>query len=199
MIRAILGGQKTMTRRIVKPQPPPMVDGVEGQHEFPSGRPFWRWKSPGRLSAGIFCPHGEPGDRLWVRETFAGDVPGCGEQGGVSYRADHNDPRGDGPANPMRWTPAIHMPRALSRIALEITGVRVERLQDITAAAVHAEGLDVPLRPGVDVDIDGDLWPEGVRVVRTAFAVLWDKINGDRASWASNPWVWVVSFKRVRP
>ena len=136
------------------------------------------------------CPYGRPGDRLWVRETFARNVPGCEEQGGVSYRADHNDPRGDGPAHPMRWTPSIHMTRALSRIDLQIAAVRVERLHDITEQDAQAEGV-APL-PCHHADCDTGHH-------RTAFAELWDEINGDKVPWASNPWVWVVSFRRVRP
>lgn len=153
MVRAILAGTKTQTRRLMK-EPPTMV------HEGTPYRPR-RYASEPYIIGGAFgraphtpirCPYSVSGDRrlcyihghieqagaqgardegaryvagldlghcacgprLWVRETFARDVPGCEAQGGVSYRADHNDPRGDGPANPMRWTPAIHMPCASS-------------------------------------------------------------------------------------
>lgn len=206
MVRATLRevAPKTQTRRLVTGR------GVDNIHtwnlaSFERGQATFSDGGDGLY--GAWCPYGEPCDRLWVRETFARDVPGCEEQGGVSYRADHNDPRGDGPANPMRWTPAIHMPRALSRIDLEIVAVRVERLHDITDKDARAEGV---AEGRIPVD---DYGPERIGYVlgdddgrcvlyptpREAFARGWDSINGDRIAWASNPWVWVIEYKRVRP
>lgn len=181
MVRAILADEKTMTRRIVMPQP-------AADSNLRDVR-----SAPAHILAPSFrCPFGVPGDRLWVRETHATGVPGC--QDGLSYRADHQDPKGDGRANPMRWTPAIHMRRAFSRIDLEVTAVRVERLQDITEEDARAEGV----RPGkCEPGCDCDEWSE--RRYRQGFEHLWDVINGKKALWSSNPWVWVVSFKRVRP
>jgi hypothetical protein len=128
------------------------------------------------------CPFGAVGDQLWVRETFAGDY-GCG----FIYAADHpnSDIRkgdlDDGEQTLRRWTPSIHMPRDASRITLEIVGVRVERLNDISEADAMAEGVTKgPLDP----------WQS------TAFMRLWESINGPE-SWAANPWVWVLEFKKV--
>jgi len=192
MVRAILDGTKTMTRRIVKPQP--VLTETAGL-AWKGG--VWGMKLDGQPYTDEFvkqCPYGVPGDRLWLRETHA--QAGTGR---VFYRAD------EGTTAP-RWTPAIHMPRALSRSDLEVTAVRVERLQGITEEDVRAEGVRLPVseegHPLIQVPNPyakpvrqwtiSDYW-------RCAFACLWDEINGARASWASNPWVWVVSFKRVRP
>lgn len=83
----------------------------------------------------------QPGDRLWVRETWADNIPGC--PNGITYRADHIDPKGDGPANPIKWRPSIHMPKKAARIWLEVTNVRVERLQEINNADRLKEGIRV--------------------------------------------------------
>jgi hypothetical protein len=106
---------------------------------------------------------------LWVRETFAANVPGC--ERGLSYRADHIDPRGDGPASPMRWTPSIHMPRWASRITLAVKSVRIERLSAITEAGAKAEGF----------------------ASRAELLATWAAIYGDVAA---DPWVWVVGSER---
>ena len=162
------------------------------------------------------CPHGVAGDRLWVRETWQmfdpekDSIPterlgpraphsGVENTRKIGWRACY---AADGPLvhpvhGPARWRPSIHMPRWASRITLEIVSVRVERLQDITADEVKAEGLDVP-----DVDYSvGDspfaLEAEREAYARELFAKFWDSINGERASWQSNPWVWRVEFKRV--
>lgn len=187
MVRAILDGTKTQTRRIVKwsEADKPIVhylapDGARVSQDTPDATP-WPFAERDGSDWPLRCPYGVSGDRrhcaygtrLWVRETFARDVPGCEAQGGVSYRAD--DGAAPGPTG--RWTPAIHMPRALSRIDLGVTFVRVERLQSITEEDARAEGV----------------------AARTAFMHLWEQINGERAAWQSNPWVWVVGFKRVRP
>lgn len=121
-------------------------------------------------------PQWEAGDRLWVREAWcAADAPG-----GFAYMADHpGDPRGLG------WRPSIHMPRAASRITLEITDVRVERLQGISEADATAEGVQAPEL----VPLLGAFWSS-----RDGFAKLWSHING-RESWDANPWVWAVSFR----
>lgn len=151
------------------------------------------------------------GDRLWVRETFASDVPGCEEQGGYSYRADHIDPMGDGPANPMKWTPPIFMRRSASRILLEVVSARIERLNAITEEDAQREGLSrlskdggrvwkygIPDRDGLPGnDDDGWHWKEWSASARAAFFTLWDKINGDRARSSIDPWVWRVEFRRV--
>jgi len=149
MVQAILAGTKTQTRRVVK---------TDFHHD------------PEKLTA-AHCPHGNPGDRLWVRETW------CIQPGGYGYRAD-NDPTD----NPCKWRPSIHMPRIASRITLDITAVRVNRLQDITT-------LDI---------IDEGVWPVdhtfGDNKAHRKWIKLWDSINGKKAPWASNPWVWVIEF-----
>jgi hypothetical protein len=128
----------------------------------------------------VHCPYGIPGDRLWVRETFAQGVEGC--PGGISYRADHADPKGDGPAHPVKWRPSIFMPRAASRILLEITDVRVQRLQEISTRDIWAEGIAAS--PDVDPVHE---WRD-----------LWDSLNAARGfGWAANPWVWAITFRRV--
>jgi hypothetical protein len=119
------------------------------------------------------CPYGAPGDLLWVKENFA--TPGIK----TFYQADHSAIEAAGLRGmyDFKWRSSIYMPRALSRITLEITDVRVERLQDISNEDARTEGF----------------------VNRAAFRNLWGDINGKRAVWASNPWVWVISFTQVKP
>lgn len=156
MVRAILDGSKTQTRRIVKMKTPKV-------------RTLLDYSVDG-LCVGP-CPQGNTGDRLWVRETFG--LLGDEEQHVLHYRATH--PR----AHVTGWTPSIHMPRRASRITLEITGVRVERLNDIGQFDAAAEGV-IP----DDEDFVG------------AFMALWESIAGP-GSWDANPWVWVIEFKRM--
>lgn len=195
MVRAIMAGTKTQTRRIAK------IDG------FAYGKPY-REVSVGPATTGlqdVSCPYGQPGDRLWVRETWQA-VSGTDRArrivmnprpsfGWVEYAASPIDEA------PPRWRPSIHMPRWASRITLEITTIRVERLQDISEADAIAEGVDC--FPGCRQDddaaafnrigpVDNDSFP----IAR--YAVLWEQINGP-GSWGANPWVWVVEFSRVAP
>ena len=202
MIRALLDGTKTQTRRVVKPQPRPgtkLVGIPEGWTEDPAAP-----DSDGNVT-GWRCPYGQPGDRLWVRETFNGD-PSRGI--GYAYRA--TQPEMDG----CPWVPSIHMPRAASRITLEITAVRVERLNKITKEDALSEGIE---RRPCDCAHDGmlrEVCPhseykthfkdyadkENLSVVTPgySFLSLWESINGP-GSYHANPWVWVVEFKRVMP
>lgn len=190
MVRALLAGTKTQTRRVVKPEP---------THFNPAGVP--RRAKPEGPSTVITCPYGQPGDRLWVRETHAINphpselgltrdmIPGTWDSavaaaGRVIYAA---DPGAEIELDGRQWRPSIHMPRAASRITLEITGVRVERLQDISEADAVAEGC----QPQCEHDEDR----RHQYTARWAYEVLWDRING-RSSWGANPWVWVVEFKR---
>jgi hypothetical protein len=183
MVRAILEGRKTQTRRVVKRQGDMEFDPAD-----PHFGPYWlsyATEADGE-DAKVRCPYGVPGDRLWVRETFAENA---GTAGGIVYRADvgdscHGVARLDLKCQEWthhvdRWRPSIFMPRRFSRILLEITGVRVERLQDISDDDCRAEGYD-----------RSHAFP------REWFARLWASINGP-GSWAANPWVWVVSFRRV--
>ncbi len=193
MVRAILDGTKTQTRRIVKPQP--AFDALREHFTWDNGRVSTSW-SGGRPQAAALLglrgnsPYGIPGDRLWVRETF-GVLTGAGHR--YVYRADGDEPKQafypDETIPDMRWTPSIHMPRRASRITLEVTEVRVERLNAITQADARAEGV-------ADFDVWGDLTDTDRAGPRGAFEALWNSINGP-TSWDANPWVWVISFKRA--
>lgn len=178
MVRAILDGRKTVTRRAVKDlEPGCRYQGLEpdGRHLFTKGPAY------GKVS----CPYGEPGDRLWVRETFA--VYGDEKFAAIHYRADrphHVAQKG------MGYKPSIHMPRWACRILLEVTDVRVERLQAITYEQAAAEGVHRDQRMWFATDEGGPAF----KYPEQAFAQLWRQTGGD---WDANPWVWVVEFKRV--
>lgn len=162
MVRAILDGRKTMTRRVAK-QPIQLLDSND-------------------LSSPLKCPYGQVGDKLWVRETFAINIPGCPEPYGLTYKSDHIDQKGDGPANPIKWESPRFMPRWASRILLEITNIRIERLQDITELEATHEGIEKHL---------------GIHA-RHDFSKLWDSINLKRGyGWDKNPWVWCIKFKII--
>ena len=204
MVRAILEGRKTMTRRVVKPQPEwRYMAGLFGSWVFKGGLLYPNAK-PDVLA---LCPYGQPGDRLWVRETW--QYFGFSDEGEpcICYLADHGrewphvpQPEADkvdciwadlsdpgnfsisGRACDNRWRPSIHMPHWANRITLEITGVRLDRLQDISVDDAWSEGI--PHSPDVNPIHE--------------FEGLWTSINGDR-SWNANPWVWVVEFKRIAP
>lgn len=181
MVRAILDGRKTQTRRVVKPQP----EIPEGQdiYEVAKGE-FWVGTNNGHFSGHsstrFYCPFGKVGDRLWVRETFTYE----GEDKWLVYRADVAKSYTLNSGN--KWKPSIFMPRAASRITLEITDIRVERLCEISSVDAISEGIDLhyPV-PGY-----GDPMP----IVQ--YKMLWDSINGAN-SWFKNPFVWVITFKRI--
>jgi hypothetical protein len=181
MVRAILDGRKTQTRRVVKWPMMSDSDGSKRRVLIESDAPLLQeiLKGPFRNPLTRFSPYGAPGDRLWVRETFA-----MGE--GVIYKAEW-DETCPGISLKGHWKPSIFMPRTLCRITLEVVSVRVERLQDITEGDAVAEGCaDSQMVEGVP------MWTSAVE----AYAELWDKINGAGA-WDANPWVWVVEFKRI--
>lgn len=189
-VRAIRDGRQTQLRRVVTWRYGDLGEWMlhRIQDGYTDGVPRAVFEGED-VVIGIKCPFGIVGDRLWTQEAFARDVPGC--EGGISYRADHADPRGDGPANPMRWVSSITMPRTLSRMDLEVAAVRVERLQDITEEDARAEGIDIT-PPQI---VHGHL---ASMSAREKFENLWHDINGKRAPWASNPWVWVLTFKVAR-
>ncbi|MBA1270858.1 MULTISPECIES: hypothetical protein [Pseudomonas] len=260
MVRAILEGRKTVTRRALNAQALKNIGyGVQlGEcHELPSEGPL----HPNSIGYYIdFCPFGQLGDRLWVRETWQdvhpvqvidrysqlgrAGIPGPpgvtyhtiyradGEYPKVHYTHEHPyrciepDPNhgflGAADSGWTGWTPSIHMPRWASRILLEITDVRVERLQDITEAQAKAEGCfftdygqacfhggrgirdatecEYPAskhqqRPGWMWDKTNS-YEQCLDSARHAFGNLWNSVGGD---WEDNPWVWVVEFKRVTP
>lgn len=179
MVRAILSGTKTQTRRVVKDGP--------ALHQ---GHTAWEMTR---------CPYGQPGGVLWVRETWRHIEGGAvyDAAGGVMdafdsetiYRADK--PHAHGP-----WKPAIHMPRWASRITLEVTGVRVERLQDISEDDCLAEGIANVVRENLPrIQQCGEYDAIDVDPV-AEYQSLWESINGP-GSWDTNPWVWVIEFKRT--
>lgn len=186
MVRAILDGRKTQTRRTVKLQPD--EDGLAKVTNGP-------WVDTSERN--YRCPFGDVGDRIWVRETWA--EAGASAPNLKLYRANYpehvpshyeNVP----PANEIRWTPSIHMPRWASRILLEITDVRVERLNAINERDAQAEGVG-KLRGGFWQHYQPG-WTQHQLSARGSFVTLWKSIYGEE-SWNSNPWVWVVEFKRI--
>ncbi|HCF4136747.1 TPA: hypothetical protein NIE10_001816 [Pseudomonas aeruginosa] len=199
MVRAIIEGRKTVTRRVMKYQPHEDASVTVGNYNVtvvdrhgeqqPGPEAFGAWWSDGER--GCICPHGQPGDRLWVREAWAADAqvdaiaPRDLSQGEpIWYPADLSVRQtGCSMISKGRGRPSIHMPRWASRILLEITAVRVERLQDISDPGALAEGVSHSEMHSGDSLVD-------------VFARLWESTGGD---WAANPWVWVVEFKRVTP
>lgn len=195
MVRAILDGRKTQTRRTVNPAPEMVTDHSIRPWE---GDPAVLKKLLNQR--GRKCPYGQPGDRLWVRESTEEDCAGS-----VSlsrYRADGafvlysgcDDPAFSGSIAhwnyPRRVRPSIHMPRWASRILLEIVSVRVERLQDISEEDAEAEGA--PCEIGrLEATILGTQ-----ASYRKGFIRLWESDHGE-GSWIENPWVWVIEFKRI--
>ncbi|HJV72707.1 MAG TPA: hypothetical protein VJ654_00670 [Noviherbaspirillum sp.] len=206
MVRAILDGSKTQTRRIVKPQPLRIVTESPGKISV-----HWEWKGQNLAATGVQqflskCPYGQPGDGLWVRESFWGcDMPGYGDQPCVVYDDEWHG-KEYAPAETRPWArkfgriPSIHMPRDCSRILLEITAVRVERLQDITEADAQAEGCQSLTWDGTAGPADLIDWPikSTNRPYTNDYALLWESINGP-GSWEANPWVWVIEFRRLKP
>lgn len=201
MVRALLDGTKTQTRRVVKM--PPSWDCIVYADW---GNGWWPYRSDDGESPNydnneipLNCPYGQPGDCLWVRETFCLDDNGHEEW--PIFRADGAKlPERPATRKPARWTPSIHMPRRASRILLEITGVRVERLQDISEADAIAEGVEPhEVRQFAMYGLNAE---ERADIRRQAavgpYRGLWGSING-AGSWDANPWVWVIEFKRVQP
>lgn len=192
LVRAILDGRKTVTRRIVRAD----LSAFVGD-EDDDGVPLVPHPKTGCL-ARITPPYGTQGDRLWVRETWG---PNETEGWGWIYRADW--PAGTSAeiagCIDKRWHPAIHMPRRASRIALEVTSVRVERLQEIADNDIRAEGVVFDGKWWLGAEHDAKGTPKLFPLARQAWESRWDSINGDRASWDRNPWVWRIEFRRLRP
>lgn len=182
MVQAILEGRKSQTRRIVKPQP--IIDSDSGyvfcgKHKsiYKNDQHHRDWKIQFIKD---HSPYGKPGDNLWVRESYSPDYFREGEHG---YKADWTELSKEYLPEP-KWKPSIHMPRSAARIFLKVENVRVERLQELTGEDAVSEGILMP-------DFD---YPHSECI--NDFKTLWDKINGTRAPWASNPWVWVIEFSR---
>ena len=194
MVRALLDGRKTQTRRIVKQQPD--EDGLAKITDGP-----WVDTSERTYS----CPFGAVGDRIWVRETSGLQVrrDALGDTGEFRvYRASAPDAvrytTAEGKDVPVKWIPSIHMPRWASRILLEITDVRVERLSDLSEEDALCEGIDrEKLEESQDnYDCIADHNMTGRPTATGAFKCLWESIYG-ADSWQVNPWVWVIEFKRI--
>lgn len=195
MVRALLDGHKTQTRRLCKLQP-----HTNGELTWwPDGKGTntgTRGGAPGCYLD--LCPFGKPGDLIWVRETFCPIYPQDQHYNGgrpieYDFKAtyQHGDRMGDLIGERKRWTPSIHMPRWASRFTLKITGVRVERLQDISEEDAVAEGAE----RGMLKTMGGELILSGGSH-RCGFINLWQSIYGPR-SWLQNPWVWVIEFEPI--
>ncbi|EKT4325785.1 TPA: hypothetical protein NQS76_000080 [Klebsiella pneumoniae] len=194
MVRALLDGRKTQTRRPIKWKQTRFTE--IGEREDGSK---WPWSEDAEHACDFWhpCPFGAVGDRIWVRETWA--EAGASAPDLKLYRANYpehvpsiyeNVP----PTEEIRWTPSIHMPRTASRILLEITGVRVERLNSIHDVDAMREGIqNLTTCSHADFGILGVV--NAQHPVR-AFQLLWESIYG-ADSWRANPWVWVIEFKRV--
>ena len=203
MVRAILDSRKTQTRRIINPQP--YIDGM--------GNFCWNGENfgqdfngpciqaiaspiPSSKTKRVRCPYGKPGDRLWVRETFKQHDEVISYKADGTWITDFQHTGGINPHENITWIPSIHMPRNASRILLEITGVRVERLQDISEEDAIAEGcIKFPFEDDhaytfYDDDKTGHATHTG------AYRKLWESLNGT-GSWDLNPWVWVVEFRTL--
>lgn len=183
MVRAILEGRKTQTRRIVKKQPHGAGEWVRqlASWLFPNVNPYIKLK----------CPYGQPGDRLWVRETWFNDMSFGSPE--YYYRANGEfDEQFErhrlGQVGPFKWRPSIFMPREACRLMLEVTDVRVERLQDISEEDAIAEGISLPNY--AEQAIKDIFFPEPSAI----YSELWESING-KGSWDKNPWIWVIGFK----
>ena len=229
LVRAILDGRKTQTRRVIKHPPPDDVAPISvsryhptiiDRHgdEAPGAEIFGASSDDGEW--GCKSPFGEPGDRLWVRETHIAygrwetrfsEKKGRDEwhfvdmtlQTGREYRYDGAVPNAKrGGATPAWWRrPSIFMPRAASRTLLEVTGVRVERLQSISENDAIAEGIEPFYTDDPDLQ---EMWRDyseaGMAVGNPigSFMTLWDSINaGAGTGWNANPWIWVVEFRRI--
>ena len=197
MVRAILDGRKTQTRRPIKPQPPKgnyncatVLDTTGDRKKV--GKHFWHNLDAIEHCDVYFSLPYQVGDRLYVRETFAID----GYKGnkfprsGVFYKADENKMNFDAGQNwkisdyKIKWTPNIHMPKECARIWLEVTGVRVERVQDISNKDIESEGIEFVAR-------------DGARGLQESFKSLWNSIYKNELSFESNPYVFVTEFKRI--
>lgn len=182
MVRAILDGRKTQTRRVVKWSTVPKTHDYDFEpYAIIEGWPYLSVRGSVDTETPLASPYGKPGDRLWVKETFMPD-PYINSVASTIYRATEAEPERYSGHN---WKPSIFMPRIRSRITLEITGVRAERLNEISANDATAEGVEII------TSID-----HGSTDPVAAYRVLWESING-KGSWEKNPWVWCISFKRI--
>jgi hypothetical protein len=195
MVRAILEGRKTQTRRVVKPQP--IISAGINEREINEA-----WQN-GFID--VKCPYGAPGDHLWVRETWfcgmmASEVNIFYAANDEGYSIELSEFDEDELAQVKRWSeknnvwnPSIHMPRWASRIQLEVTRIRVERLQEISQNDAIAEGVKI-----TKYGCYKHNYPHPCLNAVDGYRELWEFINGP-GSWDANPWVWVVEFKVLMP
>ena len=193
MVRALLEGRKTVTRRVVKPQPAGKLFPMEKESCWPG-----YWSEAG--SARVVKPPYQPGDVLWVRETWC-EVMGRKEKYLYRAYAGERDDTRDYAIALNTWRPSIHMPREVARIFLRVNGVRVERLQAITEDDAEAEGAE-KMYPYTDPETGETaflLHQNGT--FRAGFSQIWDNTikSADRATcgWDANPWVWVIEFEKI--
>jgi hypothetical protein len=217
-VKAILEGRKTQSRRVIKPQPKfvPSSECGSGKDQWEYHPVYWYAEDgPGRLMNRC-CPYGQVGDKLWVRETHyrygkwvKNGFTKTGKQkwtfrGQAKEVRYYDNPPEDVRPNRYRepaWykRPSIFMPRWASRITLEITEIRVERLQEITGEDMNREGIVYDDLWGKFSIPDWDTFVEAQeKVAISAFTKIWDSINGKKHPWSSNPWVWCISFKMLK-
>ena len=189
MVRAILDGRKTQTRRVVKGNKNPVDDMLNGLIEFDGEKAIFAHQThaDNYTTQSIKCPFGKVGDRLWVRETWRQpeDFEGY-DRGAVLYAVSEMDAGA-------KWKPSIHMPRYASRITLEITDIRVEKVQDINEENCLKEGIEKYFDDGVYYYGEYD---KGHCDYKHVFKTLWDSMN-KKHTWESNPYVWVIEFRRL--
>jgi hypothetical protein len=197
MVRAILAGTKTQTRRIVK-----LDQEANTVHEWDDGR--WEFgkefdDGSGEMCQLLSCHYGQPGDWLWVRETWQ-DIDNI--HGGLTtlYRADGNSEYTDDFMARMKWQAPIFMPRSRSRLTLEVVSIRVERVQEISEDDVISEGVVLTPKSLKFNELLPALQDHYRSIAKGSYRDLWDRINAKRGySWESNPWTWVIEFKRIEP
>lgn len=185
MVKAVLAGRKTQTRRVVKHDHPHFGSVEKFNHVQGT---IWEAIFDDSSGINLCCPYGQVGDRFWIRETFYAthiDEKSTKDHGQIYYKADEN------PHVAVSWKPSIHMPRWASRINLEITNIRVERLKEISEEDAIKEGTTALTTYRDSDNIEKPDYKAG-------FQILWDMINEKRGYvWKANPWVWVVEFKVI--
>lgn len=212
-VRSILSGQKTQVRRAMKVQP--TSNNQRPLMHVLSQKIWWFNDKNVAASKPFKCPHGQIGDRLWVGESFATDEADCivyqADAGLNSIVSDNQGNFGSFEFKPAdmhalnvsnghaKWRRSVHMPRATSRITLEITDIRVERLNEISQSDAYHEGVSLKMRQeqfGCSNERFIDEYDFSLRGAKGCYRMLWESING-AGSWDKNPWVWVIEFKRI--